>query len=400
MSNQDITNLADEIRKEEKYSIPSLPLPYDLETKEVLKQLNRANRKLAELKGVAQTIPNERILISSLTLQEAKDSSEVENIVTTQDDLYRAGLDPSHQFINAATKEVLFYREAINEGFRMVRNKDILTLNDIKHVQEILEQNTAGFRTTPGTQLKRENDGAVIYTPPQDGMAIVRYMSNLEQFINDDHLSQLDPLIKMAIIHHQFESIHPFYDGNGRTGRIINILYLVITGLLDLPILYLSRYVTHNKGEYYRLIQAIRDKNTDNAAEWEAWILFMLKGVEVTAEDTISLVKNIGRLMAEYKNVIRPDFGSKYNHELLNGLFYHPYTKIDHVVANMQVSRQTASKYLDRIVALGLLKKEKMGKENYYINTRLMNLFIEFGQYKATESAEVIESVHVNEIVK
>ena len=400
MSNQDITNLADEIRKEEKYSIPSLPLPYDLETKEVLKQLNRANRKLAEVKGVAQTIPNERILISSLTLQEAKDSSEVENIVTTQDDLYRAGLDPSHQFINAATKEVLFYREAINEGFRMVRNKDILTLNDIKHVQEILEQNTAGFRTTPGTQLKRENDGAVIYTPPQDGMAIVQYMSNLEQFINDDHLSQLDPLIKMAIIHHQFESIHPFYDGNGRTGRIINILYLVITGLLDLPILYLSRYITHNKGEYYRLIQAIRDKNTDNAAEWEAWILFMLKGVEVTAEDTISLVKNIGRLMAEYKNVIRPDFGSKYNHELLNGLFYHPYTKIDHVVANMQVSRQTASKYLDRIVALGLLKKEKMGKENYYINTRLMNLFIEFGQYKATEPAEVIESVHVNEIVK
>ena len=400
MSNQDMTNPADEIRKEEKYSIPSLPLPYDLETKEVLKQLNRANRKLAELKGVAQTIPNERILISSLTLQEAKDSSEVENIVTTQDDLYRAGLDPSHQFINAATKEVLFYREAINEGFRMVRNKDILTLNDIKHVQEILEQNTAGFRTTPGTQLKRENDGAVIYTPPQDGMAIVRYMSNLEQFINDDHLSQLDPLIKMAIIHHQFESIHPFYDGNGRTGRIINILYLVITGMLDLPILYLSRYITHNKGEYYRLIQAIRDKNTDNAAEWEAWILFMLKGVEVTAEDTISLVKNIGRLMAEYKNVIRPDFGSKYNHELLNGLFYHPYTKIDHVVANMQVSRQTASKYLDRIVALGLLKKEKMGKENYYINTRLMNLFIEFGQYKATEPAEVIESVHVNEIVK
>ena len=400
MSNQDMTNPDDKIRKEEKYSIPSLPLPYDLETKEVLKQLNRANRKLAELKGVAQTIPNERILISSLTLQEAKDSSEVENIVTTQDDLYRAGLDPSHQFINAATKEVLFYREAINEGFRMVRNKDILTLNDIKHVQEILEQNTAGFRTTPGTQLKRENDGAVIYTPPQDGMAIVRYMSNLEQFINDDHLSQLDPLIKMAIIHHQFESIHPFYDGNGRTGRIINILYLVITGLLDLPILYLSRYITHNKGEYYRLIQAIRDKNTDNAAEWEAWILFMLKGVEVTAEDTISLVKNIGRLMAEYKNVIRPDFGSKYNHELLNGLFYHPYTKIDHVVANMQVSRQTASKYLDRIVALGLLKKEKMGKENYYINTRLMNLFIKFGQYKATEPAEVIESVHVNEIVK
>lgn len=384
----------------ETYTIPTLPLPYDLETKEVLKQVNRANRKLAELKGVAQTIPNERILISSLTLQEAKDSSAVENIVTTQDDLYRAGLDTSYQFINAATKEVLFYREAINEGFRMVRNKDILTLNDIKRVQEILEQNSAGFRTTPGTQLKRENDGAVVYTPPQDGQEIIGFMANLEQFINDGEMSQLDPLIKMAIIHHQFESIHPFYDGNGRTGRIINILYLVITGLLDLPILYLSRYITRNKGEYYHLIQAIRDKNTDNAAEWEAWILFMLKGVETTAEDTILLVKNIGSLMAEYKGIIRPDFGSKYNHELLNGLFYHPYTKIDHVVHNMQVSRQTAAKYLDRIVALGLLRKEKMGKENYYINTKLMNLFIEFGKYEPSDNPIIIESVRVEESPK
>lgn len=384
----------------ETYTIPTLPLPYDLETKEVLKQVNRANRKLAELKGVAQTIPNERILISSLTLQEAKDSSAVENIVTTQDDLYRAGLDTSYQFINAATKEVLFYREAINEGFRMVRNKDILTLNDIKRVQEILEQNSAGFRTTPGTQLKQENDGAVVYTPPQDGQEIIGFMANLEQFINDGEMSQLDPLIKMAIIHHQFESIHPFYDGNGRTGRIINILYLVITGLLDLPILYLSRYITRNKGEYYHLIQAIRDKNTDNAAEWEAWILFMLKGVETTAEDTILLVKNIGSLMAEYKGIIRPDFGSKYNHELLNGLFYHPYTKIDHVVHNMQVSRQTAAKYLDRIVALGLLRKEKMGKENYYINTKLMNLFIEFGKYEPSDNPIIIESVRVEESPK
>lgn len=382
------------------YKIPELPLPYDLETKDILKQVNKATRKLAELKGVAQTIPNERILISSLTLQEAKDSSAVENIVTTQDDLYRAGLDINHQFINAATKEVLYYREAINEGFRMVRNKDILTLNDIKRVQEMLEQNSAGFRTTPGTQLKRENDGAVVYTPPQDGMEIARYMSNLERFINDAEMSHLDPLIKMAIIHHQFESIHPFYDGNGRTGRIINILYLVITGLLDLPILYLSRYITHHKGKYYRLIQAVRDKDNNNAAEWEAWILFMLKGVESTADDTISLVKSIGQLMAEYKGIIRSDFGSKYNHDLLNGLFYHPYTKIDHVVANMQISRQTASKYLDRIVALGLLEKEKMGKENYYINTRLMELFMEFGKYEPSDTTTSIESVHVNEMPK
>ena len=377
------------------YKIPLLPLPYDLETKTVLRQANKANRKLAELKGVAQTIPNERILISSLTLQEAKDSSAVENIVTTQDDLYRAGLDANFTLIGAATKEVLFYREAINEGFKLVRNKNILSLNDIKRIQEVLEQNSAGFRTTPGTQLKRSSDGAVIYTPPQDGQRIVELMSNLEQFINDDELCPIDPLGKMAIIHHQFESIHPFYDGNGRTGRIVNILYLVTSGLLDLPILYLSRYITHNKAEYYERIQAIRNATGDNSAQWEAWILYMLRGVEQTAEETIALVKNIGKLMTEYKNIIRPAFGGKYSHELLNGLFYHPYTKIGHLESNMQVSRQTAAKYLDRLASLGLLQKERMGKENYYINTKLMELFLTFSEQQEADNTDGVESVHV-----
>lgn len=377
------------------YKIPLLPLPYDLETKTVLRQANKANRKLAELKGVAQTIPNERILISSLTLQEAKDSSAVENIVTTQDDLYRAGLDANFTLIGAATKEVLFYREAINEGFKLVRNKNILALNDIKRIQEVLEQNSAGFRTTPGTQLKRSSDGAVIYTPPQDGQRIVELMSNLEQFINDDELCPIDPLVKMAIIHHQFESIHPFYDGNGRTGRIVNILYLVTSGLLDLPILYLSRYITHNKAEYYERIQAIRNTTGDNSAQWEAWILYMLRGVEQTAEETIALVKNIGKLMTEYKNIIRPAFGGKYSHELLNGLFYHPYTKIGHLESNMQVSRQTAAKYLDRLASLGLLQKERMGKENYYINTKLMELFLTFSEQQEADNTDGVESVYV-----
>lgn len=377
------------------YKIPLLPLPYDLETKTVLRQANKANRKLAELKGVAQTIPNERILISSLTLQEAKDSSAVENIVTTQDDLYRAGLDANFTLIGAATKEVLFYREAINEGFKLVRNKNILALNDIKRIQEVLEQNSAGFRTTPGTQLKRSSDGAVIYTPPQDGQRIVELMSNLEQFINDDELCPIDPLVKMAIIHHQFESIHPFYDGNGRTGRIVNILYFVTSGLLDLPILYLSRYITHNKAEYYERIQAIRNATGDNSAQWEAWILYMLRGVEQTAEETIALVKNIGKLMTEYKNIIRPAFGGKYSHELLNGLFYHPYTKIGHLESNMQVSRQTAAKYLDRLASLGLLQKERMGKENYYINTKLMELFLTFSEQQEADNTDGVESVHV-----
>ncbi|MDY6205558.1 MAG: Fic/DOC family N-terminal domain-containing protein [Prevotella sp.] len=382
------------------YQIPTLPLSYDLETKEVLRQMNKANKKLAELKGVAQTIPNERILISCLTLQEAKDSSAVENIVTTQDDLYHAGLG-DHRFITAATKEVLYYREAIDTGFQMVRKRDLLTLNDIKHIQAILEKNSSGFRTTPGTQLKRSIDGSVVYTPPQDILTIERHMDNLERFINDDELSPLDPLIKMSIIHHQFESIHPFYDGNGRTGRIINILYLVIKGLLELPILYLSRYITKHKTEYYHLLQSIRDHHMDNFKDWERWILFMLKGIEETAKDTIMLVKSIRKMMDDYKWALRPAFGRKYNHELLNGLFYHPYTKIEHVENNLQISRQTAAKYLDKIMELGLLQKERMGKENYYINSRLMNLFVEFGESHVSEnSSEHINSVHVNKIGK
>lgn len=372
---------------------------YDLETKDILKQVNRATRKLAELKGVAQTIPNEQILISSLTLQEARVSSMVESIVTTHDELYRAELNPNLPPINAATKEVLHYREAITMGFRLVRGKNILTLNDIKLIQEVLEGNTAGFRTNPGTKLKRSDD-VIVYMPPQDGKDVLRYMTNLEQFINDSELCSFDPLIKMAIIHHQFESIHPFYDGNGRTGRIINILYLVINNLLDLPILYLSRYITRNKGEYYQLLQAIRDKNTDNAKEWEDWIMFILKGVESTAEDTITLVKSIGAMMDDYKQILRPAFGKKYSHDLINGLFYHPYTKIEHVERNLQLSRQTASKYLDKIVALGLLHKEKIGKENYYINTRLMDLFASFGEFDPIVPTASIESVQVKEIKK
>ena len=219
----------------ENYTIPLLPLNFDLESKIVLKQLNKSHRRLAELKGIARTIPNERILISTLTLQEAKDSSEVENIVTTQDDLYKAGLNLQQNIINASAKEVLAYREAIEKGFSLVRENKLLTNNVIKQIQLELEQNSAGFRTVSGTKLKR-NDGEVVYTPPQDGNQILSYMQNLERFINDEDMSDLDPLIKMAIIHHQFESIHPFYDGNGRTGRIINVLYLVISGLLDLPI--------------------------------------------------------------------------------------------------------------------------------------------------------------------
>lgn len=375
-----------------RYNIPNLPLPYDLETVRVLKQLSKANRKLAELKGIARTIPNENILISTLTLQEARDSSAVENIVTTQDDLYKAGLSDKRIVLNPATKEVLRYREAIFEGFKMVRKNKILSNNVIKKVQELVKLNDAGFLVSPSKALVNQNDGKIIYTPPQDIDEVNRKMENLELFINDPDICNLDPLIKMAIIHHQFESIHPFGDGNGRTGRIINILYLVITDLLDIPILYLSRYITHNKNEYYALLQAIRDKNHYNAKEWEDWIVFMLKGVEETATDTIELVKGISQLMAEYKTILRPLFAKAYKHELINNLFFHPYTKIDYMQHDMMVQRKTASKYLDKIVEVGLLEKLKIGRENYYINTRLRNLFLNYSDLM-DHNGDAIESI-------
>lgn len=357
------------------YSIPSLPLQYDLETRPILKQLAKANRALAELKGVAATIPNENILISTLTLQEARDSSSIENIITTQDDLYKADLALKDFATNPAAKEVQDYREAITFGFALVRQNKLLTNNIIIRVQNRLKHTDGGFRVTPGTKLKRE-DGVIIYEPPQDPRDIVNYMSNLEQFINEPSISDLDPLIKMAIIHHQFESIHPFTDGNGRTGRIVNILYLVINGLLDLPILYLSRFITHNKGEYYRLLQAIRDNDGNNAKQWEEWIVFILRGVEETANETISIVKGISSLMAEYKLILKPIFGQTYKHELLNNLFFHPYTKIEFICNDMSVQRKTAAKYLNLIVEAGLLEKVKIGKENFYINSKLCELFL------------------------
>jgi Fic family protein len=368
------------------YHIPQLPLNYNFDTVAILKQLNQANRKLAELKGIAQTIPNEQILISTLTLQEAKDSSEVENIVTTHDDLYQGQDALSDYAINAATKEVLNYREALQRGFQWVREKKVLTVNSIKEIQALLEHNSAGFRRVPGTALKR-SDGVVVYTPPQSEDQIVQLMSNLEDFINNEELSDLDPLIKLAIIHHQFESIHPFYDGNGRTGRIVCVLYLVFTDRLDLPILYLSRYITHNKGEYYRLIQAIRDKDVDNEKAWQDWILFMLQGIEETATETTRLVKGISKLMAEFKNKLRPKFGKRYRHELLNNLFYHPYTKIEFIERDLQVSRPTAQRYLNMIADVGLLVKEKRGRNNYYLNTPLIELFTSVSDTQQTETA-------------
>lgn len=354
-------------------SFPLRDLPFadidQIETRAVLKKVAEANRYLAELKGVGSTIPNEAILISTLSLQEAKHSSAIENIVTTHDEMYKAELF-NDMPINPAAKEVQDYALALREGFVAVRSTGLIRLADILFVQQTLEKNNAGFRKLPGTELKNAVTGQVVYTPPQHPADIERLMQNLVNYINDNAMCDADPLVKMALIHHQFESIHPFYDGNGRTGRIINMLYLVAQGLLDLPILYLSRYLIHTKSEYYRQLQAVRETNN-----WEAWVLYMLEGVVQTAQETIELVKAIKALMQDYKNTLRERLPKIYSQELLNNLFSHPYTKIEFVMNDLQVSRLTATKYLDQLVAIGLITKEKIGRANYYINQPLFALF-------------------------
>ena len=358
----------------EKYKLDKLPFKTDVETKQVLRKLSVARAALAELKGVSATVPNVGILLNTLALQEAKDSSAVENIITTHDELFRAELNM--QLVkNVAAKEVQYYALALKKGFEFVKENKIITNSLILSIHKQLEQNDAGYRVIPGTDLKNDKTNEVVYTPPQDANKIKELMYNLIEFINDDTLQEIDPLLKMAIIHHQFESIHPFYDGNGRLGRIINILYLVSKDLLDYPILYLSRYIIQNKGEYYRLLQHVRDAN-----HWENWLLFILDAVESVSNQSIELIKNIKKVMQEYKFVIRADFPKFYNQDLLNNLFKHPYTKIDFLQNDLSIIRQTASKYLNEIAnhPKELLTKVKVGRDYYFINNGLMSLFSEY----------------------
>jgi Fic family protein len=243
-------------------------------------------------------------------------------------------------------------------------------------MQSMIEQNSAGFRKLPGTTLMNDATGEVVYNPPQEPQEVVALMANLEQFINDDACCDWDPLLKMAVIHHQFESIHPFYDGNGRTGRIVNVLYFVQQGLLKVPVLYLSRYINRHKSDYYRLLQAVR---VDEKA-WEDWILFILVGVEQTSRQTIDLIEAIKRLMMAMKQQMRNELPKIYSQDLLNNLFRHPYTKIEFVAQELQIHRNTAAKYLDELVGIGVLSKYRMGKDNYYVNDGLFHLLLNVGE--------------------
>ncbi|MCT8554542.1 Fic family protein [Glaesserella parasuis] len=353
------------------YVIPDLFALGDLESKSVFKACTHAHRALGELKGVVHTMPNPNILLGTLPLQEAKESSEIENIVTTQDDLYQSNY-ATQQFASGAAKEVHHYVQAMNLGFHEVQKSGLITLNLIKEIQRELEGNNAGFRKQAGTGLVNQATQEVVYMPPQTYDEIENLMSGLERFINDSEQMDYDPLVKMALIHHQFESIHPFYDGNGRTGRIINILYLIQQGLLDTPVLYLSRYINRNKGEYYQLLQAVRETQ-----QWEPWLIFMLNGIAETAIQSVKLINEIKALMMKQKQMIRENLPKVYSHELLNNLFKYPYTKIDFVMEDCQIHRNTAVKRLDELVALGVLAKTKIGKENFYINVELFHLLMQ-----------------------
>jgi Fic family protein len=340
--------------------------PERFDRPDILKRLNAASRRLAELKGVAASMPNQGILISTLGLQEAKDSSEIENIVTTHDELFREASLPDAA-IGGGAKEVAHYRQALQVGFNAVRQTGLLTNNHILEIQAELERSRAGFRKLPGTALK-SGSGRTVYTPPQDPDTLLALMADLERFINQDELFDADPLIKMALIHHQFESIHPFYDGNGRTGRIVNVLYLVKQGLLDIPVLYLSRHIVRTKSTYYRLLQAVREQGV-----WEEWVLYMLTAVEHTATEGMATIQAIKTLLLDYKHRIRARHRF-YSQDLINNLFSYPYTKIEFVQHDLKVSRLTATKYLDELCAGGFLHKRKIGRSNYYINQPLFDI--------------------------
>jgi len=343
---------------------------YDLKTPKILEALNEATRSLAELKGLASSIPNQHILINAITINEAKDSSAIENIVTTHDSIYKVLTESG--FKEEAAKEVVDYRSAIWRGYEIIKEKGFISTNVLVELQSMIEPNKTGIRKTPGTNLVNSKTGKIIYTPPQAESEIRDLLKNLEDYINNNG-DEVDPLIKMALIHYQFETIHPFYDGNGRTGRILNVLYLVLNNLLTSPILYLSNYINKSKDTYYKLFNEFRENN-----KYEEWIIYILKGIEVTSKNTIDLIKQIQNEMESYKEKFMTKLPKIYSDELLYSLFYEVYTRINYIENRCGVTRQTATTYLNSLVDNGLLEYEKVGRESIYKNTRLINLLKKF----------------------
>lgn len=347
--------------------LPKLPPKREkVETLEILRQLSKSSNALGELKGIAKTIPNQAMLINAVVLQEAKDSSEIENIITTQDELYKALATNGKRAIQV--KEVINYRKAIFTGFDLIKKQGFLRLKDIETIQKTIIENNAGIRKMPGTVLKNDKTGKVVYTPPQEKDEILDLLSNFLDYFNVNQ-DDLSPLINLAVLHYQFESIHPFYDGNGRTGRILNILYLSINELLDIPILYLSSYINENKTEYYRLLNTVN--KTD---KWGEYIFYILKAIEVTSNKTIEKINQIKELLNETIEIAQEKEPKIYRKELIELLFEQPYSKIDFVVKRLNVERKAASRYLKKLEQIGILKSQKIGRETIYVNKKLIEI--------------------------
>lgn len=349
--------------------LPDLPPKVNLETTELLKLSIQANKLLAELKGYCQTLPNPNLLLNTIILQESKESSAIENIVTTQDELYKATLDLGDSIKNIAAKEVIQYRQAMYWGLDEMQKKGIITTNLLVGIMQQLRATDMGIRNTPGTKLANPTNNNVVYTPPEGEEIIRTKLANLEVFINDDSFSSLDPLIKMALIHYQFEAIHPFSDGNGRTGRILNVLYLINKNLIGLPVLYLSYYIIQNKPDYYRLLKEVTEKRN-----WNEWVKFILQGVADTAAMTLSKINAILELKNSSESKIKQVLKASYTRELTDLIFSYPYIKIKILEKHNIAKRQTASVYLQKLAKAGILIPLKIGKETYYINHQLMGI--------------------------
>ena len=350
-----------------KHNIKKLPFENNFETTAVLKQLVVSARALESLNQVSKHLPSPNIIINSITINESKDSSKIENIVSTHDEIYTAMVN--YKSSNAEAKEVVSYREALMTGYNLVKKQGFINTNTLIKIQKEIIHNNAGLRKSGETVLK-DSKGNIVYRPPAHIEDIKDLLSNLEVYMNNDN--NIDPLIKLAIIHYQFEAIHPFYDGNGRTGRILNILYLILKELLDFPILYLSKYINKNKDEYYKLFQEVQ-----KTGDLENWILFFLKAIEVSSLDTIDIIEKLLLIMNITADKIMTNT-SFYSKELLDAIFQDFYIRIPAVQEALNVSDKTAQKYLDALTDLKILKSEKIGRNRIYINKVLFKYIKDF----------------------
>ena len=351
-------------RPEEPFNaLPPLPPATELETRAVLKYCISARTALAELKQAAELIPNQGVLINTLPLLEAQASSEIENILTTTDRLflYRDGDDAA----DVSTKEALRYSRALLEGFQTLRERPLVTTT-AEEICSLIKGREMRVRTIPGTALARST-GEIVYTPPVGEELLRSLLANWERFLHQ--ATEIDPLVRMAVAHYQFEAIHPFTDGNGRTGRVLNSLFLVSEGLLTLPILYLSRYIIRHKADYYRLLREVT-----RTAAWEEWVVFMLQGVQETASWTVAKIVAIRRLQAATTEYVRRSVPKVYSHELVNLIFELPYCRILNLTERKIAGRQTASVYLKELVKVGVLEEQSVGREKLFIHTKLMGL--------------------------